>query len=224
MGKQGKDFQSAKDEMFKFLSNTKGEIFDICAAVYQMILLSKEQERMFRCFLEEGPDIESIHSIEVKAYFTASKIQMLKRSCEHMVEGILNKLLLDNLCEEDFYNKLWDSVQYNPIFSTEEEKIYALYSIYSDPCIPYFQLEKGIKMTNEDFDEFTQSINGDIKKAVYILNAKLDQKTEVASLLMNLLNSYDSIEKQAVLLAHILFAKKNIDISEALIEKIMLRQ
>lgn len=224
MGTERKISQKSKNDMFELLSNAKGEIFDICAEIYHRILLSKEQEQMFRAFLEKGPDIESNNSKDVDAYFTASKIQTLKRSCEDLVEGILNKLMLLNLSEEDFYNKLWSSVQNDSIFSTEEEKIYALYSIYCDRCIPYFQLENGIKMSNEDFAAIREELNEDIKKAVYILNSKLDQKTEVASLIIKLLNSYDSIEKQSVLLANILYAKKEIEISEAIIKKIMTRQ
>jgi len=209
-------------ELRGFLSTVKGESFDICAASFKIIMNSENPESTFRYFLEMGVAIESNESVEVEAYFTASSLQRLTHSCEDLVDGVLNKLTSANYTEDDFYSRLWSAILNDDIFSTEEEKIYALYSIYSDRRIPYYQLESGIKMLNENFAAITESIFEDIKKAIYILNTRFEQRTEEASLLMNLLNSHASIEEQTVLLANILsIAKKSSIPSKILARKLL---
>lgn len=207
-------------EMSKFLSTVKGESFDICAAIFKMILSSENPETMLSYFLFNGKNIKSSEAEDVAAYFTALQIQHLKRNCEGMVDGILNKLVCTNLTENEFYTKLWLCIQNDSMFAAEAEKIYALYSIYSDPRLPYFQLDSGLKMSNEQFASTTNDIFDDIKKAIFILNAKLEQRTEVASLLMQILKSYDSIEKQSVMLAQILtINRRNNTIAQSTLKK-----
>ncbi len=217
--------ESNRNAILKLLNTSKGEAFDICAAAFHIICSSESQETTFRYFLEEGINAKSDESVEVDAYFTSSSIQKLKDNCEDLVDGILNKLVRANLGESEFYRKLWLLIQNNDIFSTIDEKIYALYSVYSDCRIPYFKLDVGMEMSDEEFANISKSIQDDIKKAIYIFNLGLEQKTEVAYHLMNLLNSYKSIREQSVLLIHILkIAEQSTDLYRVMIEKILSKQ
>ena len=91
--------------------------------------------------------------------------------------GILNSALNKNCSEDAFYELLWNSIaNHNPLLPGEDDVIYAIYLIWQDGRIPYFQLEEGLKMTNERFAEVIRKNKSLIKKANFIIRSSLEQK------------------------------------------------
>lgn len=75
-----------------------------------------------------------------------------------------------------------------------------------DGRIPYFKLENGIKMSNDEFREISIQREKEIKKAIFILNSDFSQKTERCSLINKILDASESEEEKAVILAQVLNA------------------
>lgn len=83
----------------------------------------------------------------------------------------MTNLLEKRMTPENFYGELWKkAISKNSILELEKERIYALYRIWIDGRISYFQLEDGLKMTNEKYREVIE------KNRVQIREAFLDKK------------------------------------------------
>lgn len=195
------------DQLNDFMSKVKGERADITARVYFMIKEAEDAGAALQYFLENADEIESSRAEEVEKYFLPVQVGDLREKCEELVKGILGKLVKENMKEDEFYRQLWKKgIEENAFLEKEEEKIYALYCFWMDDRIPYFQLETGMKMTNEEFREITSQRQQEIKKAIFILSTDFSQRTERCSLLNRILESAESEEERAVILAQILNA------------------
>ena len=121
-----------------------------------------------------------------------------------MIDGALEALLRENLFCHEFYVKLWEFIEQNTLLIEKKQKAFALYYIWIDARIPYFELEQGIKMDNEVYREKIERIDPLIKKARFILYAPMSQKTERASLILKLLDELHDEEGKAVLMAQVI--------------------
>lgn len=175
---------------------------DITAAVYKEIKSEKDSVRAFQYFLQNADDITSVEEQEIPPRYTATEIQKLRNNCASCVIGILNSALNKNCSEDDFYELLWHSIaDCNPLLPEEDDVIYAIYMIWQDGRIPYFQLGEGLKMTNERFAEITRKNKVLIKKANFIIRSSLEQRTEVSGLLLKILSECETQEDAVVVLA-----------------------
>lgn len=161
--------------------------------------------RAFQFFLQNADDIISTKEQEIEPRYTAAEIQKLKYRCTSCVNGILDSALRRNVSEDEFYDLLWNSIADHKLLLPEEDDvIFAIYLIWQDGRIPYFQLDEGIRMTNESFFEATRKNVSILKKAAFILRSSLEQRTEVSALLLKLLSECETEEDKAVVLAQIL--------------------
>lgn len=190
---------------------------DITAAVYKEIQSEKDSERAFQYFLQNADDITSTEEQEIPPRYTATEIQKLRNNCASCVIGILNSALNRNCSEDDFYKLLWHSItDHNPLLPEEDDIIYAIYIIWQDGRIPYFQLEKGLKMTNEQFIEVTRKNKLLIKKSNFIIRSALEQRTEVSELLLKVLSECETQEDAIVVLAQALARLEQKTISQVI--------
>lgn len=197
--------QSFEEWLNDILSRIKGEKLDIVAAVYKEILAEKDPVRAFQYFLQNADDIESTEEQEIAPRYTAAEIQKMKFNCSSCVKGILETALRKNCSENAFYELLWHSItDHNPLLPEENDIIFAICTIWRDGRIPYFQLEEGLKMTNERFKEISQKNLSLLKKTSFIIRSSLEQRTEVSSLLLKILSECETEEERAVMMAQIL--------------------
>lgn len=124
---------------------------------------------------------------------------------EDLIDGLLNKLVSRHYEKEKFYNDLWDSVVGSDLlFDEKQTKIYALGRIWSDPRIPYFQVEAGIKMSNEEFIGIIEKKKELLQEASFILSCKYEQRTEASSVLLGVLDRCENDKEKAVVMAKII--------------------
>lgn len=201
------DYESKLKEL---LEHAKGKKKDVAAKVYEIILESDDQVELFEWFLKNVGDINSTQECEIEPQISEEDFKKLSQSCNTMVAGLLENLLSENLPEEEFYKSLWERVfQSDTILQKKEQKIYALFRIWNDPRIPYFEMESGLKMDNDIFKHIVESKKQEIKKARFILNSVFEQRTEYSSLLLKLLDEECQNEERAVVLAIILALVEN---------------
>ena len=194
-----------KKQIMHDLKVYRGEQLDVCYQIYKVIVstLGKEAEAL-RFFLENSELIEPSNEERVKAIFSKEESLELEEMYVQMINGMLAALLTKNLSVNEFYEELWGAIVDNPILKEEKVKVFALYYIWIDMRIPYFQLDKGIKMSNEEFADITRQRLDDIKKMRFIMTAPLEQKTERASLLLNMLDTVKEKKEKTVLMVHML--------------------
>lgn len=121
-----------------------------------------------------------------------------------LLDTTLKKAYLTSMGKEEFYRVLWESIAGTDFLSGVEEKAFALFFIAIDQRVPYFQLEPGLTMTNNDFRKY-QIENWDvIRKMSFIIQQKFSQRTEESSLLLNELDGLKDQNARAVVLAIVL--------------------
>lgn len=172
------------------LGRIRGEKIDIAVLVYDRIRNEEEPSAAFQYFLENADEIISTEAEEAEQIFTATEVQQLRKKCDPLIEGILNRFLTENNSEREFYNRLWtDGIYGNAALQNDKEKLYALYKIWQDGRIPYFQLDAGLSMTNEQFGDCCNRNRQLIKKAFFIINSAFSQRSQQSDLLLRVLNS-----------------------------------
>lgn len=194
--------KSAIEEALRVL---EGEQIDICYHIYKLIssVEGKEPE-LLRFFYENSEMIESSDEERVEVMFSEGERRSLEECYGKMVNGLLEATLRKKLPVEEFYQALWKAIAENPVLEDEKEKVFAVYYIWIDVRIPYFELEQGIKMSNADFMEITKKRLEDIKRIRFIMTAPLEQKTERASLLLKMLEGVPDEKERTVLMAQIM--------------------
>lgn len=210
------------DYLSKVTNDSEQDRINICAWIYSKITTEDvDSVDLFRFFLENADDIESDASAKANDIFSEADVKEYTKKYGSLTDAVFEKILAENHPETQFYKKLWESINESVIFDTEKARIFALYYIWIDIRIPYYQLGNGMSMTNQKFSEITNSIKGDIKKARFILRTNIfDKRSNRSSILLELIEKQPSVEERTVLLAHIIsFSKPTIN--EALIREII---
>lgn len=199
------DEQSFSEWLTCILSRIKGARLDITAFVYEQIVKDENPLSAFQFFLENADDITSTEEVEISRRYTDEDIWNLQKKCSAFVAGILNGALERNCTEEEFYSLLWHSItNHNPMLPETDDVIFAIYLIWQDGRIPYFQLKDGIKMTNDEFQEISRQNIALIRKAFFVIHSTFEQRTELCTLLLEVLSDCETEEDKVVVLAQIL--------------------
>ena len=209
-------------EIKEYLSHvkidSKEERLNLCSWVYKKVKDSINPEHSFHFFLANVDSIDSDDSMTVVEEYSSADLKALKEEFGNLTDAIFEKILKENLEEDAFYSKLWTSITKNPMLDSEASKVFAIYYILIDARIPYYKLSDGMSMPNPKFAEISKQIEKDIEKARFILRTnRFEQRTNRASVMLELIDSYKDDEKRVVLMAHILsLSSKPTDMSRLL--------
>ncbi len=197
--------ESFEEWLRDVLGKIRGEKIDVATLVYERIQKEDNQQAAFQYFLENADEIVSTEEEEIEEVFDESDVQRLQKKCGSLIEGVLENLLSENAPEQEFYNRLWwDGICKNALLQDKKEKIYALYRIWQDSRIPYFQLNEGMTMSNEAFMDYCNKNKHLIKKAFFIINSSFSQYSEQSDLLLRVMSECETDKDKVVVMAQIL--------------------
>ena len=206
----------------KVRNKTKTDRINICAWLFPKLCVeSAIAPKVLQYFFESSEIIESSNNIIVDRRISESDAKELKRRYGDLVNALLEEMLSQNLSVTAFYQKLWHVITSSPSFNgNDNAKIFAVYYIWVDDRIPYFQLESGLQMSNQEFLEISKSLHSKIQKARFILRTNyFSQRSARASVLLDLIESTKDKKEKTILMAHILSFAEPIAIrSEAMKE------
>jgi len=121
-----------------------------------------------------------------------------------LIKGLLHALLIDNLPEDVFYQAVWDRIQKEDLLAEKDGLSVLLYVLMTSLYIPYFQLPEGIKMEDSEYRGLSEKHSQEIRRILFALVAPLAQKTERASILLNLLQNCADEKERAVMMSFII--------------------
>lgn len=197
-------------ELKVFLSQVrkteKIDKINICLYLYRLLnRKSFSSANLLRFFYENSDNIKSSEEKVATTEISEEIYKKLHKQYAEVVDALFEQILSKNLPEDQFYSKVWDVIDQSPSFEDEYAKAFALYYIWIDVRIPYFQLDDGLSMPDDEFRTLTESLMPSIQKARFIMCTTLfEQRTSRASVLLDLLNSIPNKKEQVVLMAHIL--------------------
>ena len=122
-----------------------------------------------------------------------------------VVNNVISNLVERKVTEDDFYINLLNRLLDHGFLQNELRQAIFLQCVWLDNRIPYYQLGEGRHIgNNEEFKRIYKEIEPSLNKGRYIINAKLQYKTQWASLLMEIADSLDTDEQRMVFWASII--------------------
>lgn len=173
--------------------------------VYHKIVQSASPLESFIYFARNKDKIENGSNTQLQIEDDDLKISLYV-PCNNMMEGIVGMLICRNSEEVDFYTQLWEKLQDDKIFETEEEKIYAFINIWVNEKIPYYHLDMSTRVYLSD-EEYTQTVlekKDLLERLRFIMALDLDQRTEQSGLIVGLLDQCQYLQEKAVVLAQVM--------------------
>lgn len=197
--------EDAKEKIADILKKASGERLNLACKIYNVIAAcSGHEKEALEYFFSYPENIEPGGKEEAEAEFTAEEKDRYVASYGKLIDGSLEALLRENLPAPEFYGRLWNVIQNNTILVSEKQKAFALYYIWIDARIPYFELEEGLTMSNKEYRDYIMQYEEILKKARFILFTPTNQKTQRASRVVTLLEEMPDDRAKAVLMAQIL--------------------
>lgn len=199
-----------KIDVIKFLKSVVGEDIDICYSFLQKIweLSFEEQVQNVHLFYELYGTVESNKTNHVESVISRERLNELKSQYGEYVNNLLKTLLrkayLNGWDKNQFYSALWRSLTQGDMLASTDEWAFGLYYTLIDRRIPYFQLEVGTKMGQEEFEELLEANKDLIQKNKFVLVFPFEQKTEEASIILNDLEKLEDSKAKVVVLSMIL--------------------
>lgn len=209
-------------ERLDYLVSHASHDINLCAAACSVISEAPyaEQPQLLKRFLVGYDESISDRKMELPVFVRDDEKIHLMSCYGKMVDTFLLDLQKKSLPEMQFYCELWKYIQHSPKLDTNKARIFALYDVAIDKSIPYHYIDRRGMLSMEN-DEF-RSINHDIGDEVFemlehILVAPFDQRTQQASLIVKMLDSYSDYKYKTVFLTHLIgfFEKKIIDMQLA---------
>lgn len=212
-------FEHAKQEILNILKTAAGELLDIAYYIYELIAsVPGKEPQLLRFVFEESEQIESSEEQHLQKVFTEEEKYSYKNTYGKIVDGTLEVLLKKGLSKEQFYEELWKGIDANPLLENTKEKAFVFFYIWIDDKVPYFELEPGMRMSNDDYAKITEDIFEKIIKARFILSVPTEQKTECASRLVQMLGELKNEREKTVLMAQILDLNDQVHVLSRLIK------
>lgn len=191
-----------------FLSsaNYENNLGDFCAEYYYSYIKNflKTEDGLNNFISLLKWTIQSDETLEVGHYFEDEDYDEKIKIYSPILEPLIDKMVRENICEEDFYFRLWKVMLDESFFAEDIDKICVLMILISDPRIPYFELGPAMQMDNSKYREISNTISDEIAKSLFVVSRGYSQNTEVASQLYEVLERISDKERKIVLLANII--------------------
>ena len=206
-----------KEDVLKIIiEENKDKFWDLSAKIIDYIYSEAEdmQQRAFTDLLV-NVDIREFDLPEIDEKLTLSNEQYkVFLDVSKTAERILQNLINANITESEFYEKLWIKFNDKDLFTSSDDRIALLLSLWLDVRIPYFQLHEGCSMEDDEYRKYIDEISLELKKASFIVYKNMKQKTQRVSLLMELAESISDKNKRTVFWSYVisLISKKEAEL------------
>ena len=200
-----------QNEYLALLRTAKGELVDLSFELFQIIATEeseKEKVEAFQFICEYLVVGDSDESVEISKHYTEDEFREFKSSIGIFVDSVLKfvsqKAYRDHFAPIDFYELLWNMVFLDGSLKSEKENGFALYWIFVDRYIPYVLMEDKINICSEKVNDFIDANPILAHRIRYIARFPFGKRTKRSALILQELESLDSIEEKSILLAYAL--------------------
>ncbi len=212
------EIEEIKAKIYGAFSTSSQIDINFALQILELILeQNKEiQSKLVQYVCELWATVKSSKEIDVPEKISKAKYEKMKSLYGETVNAALlaytRKGLLEGWDREQFYSHLWEFISTNIMWSSIEEKAFALYYIVIDARTPYYNVGIGLKMSGDDYAKLQDEIFEAVREFRFIIALDFSQRTEEASLVLNVINRMNTEEQKIVLLSRIIaFYKDRID-------------
>lgn len=115
-----------------------------------------------------------------------------------LVNNLISNQIEKRVTEETFYAELWKRLWDDIVLPTHEDRMIFFQILWLDTRIPYFQIDKGLILSEDDFQKVVEKIRPALQKGEFILNANVKYKSQRGSLLLEIADSLDKDVERSV--------------------------
>lgn len=174
--------KKAEDKLTKLLEAAKGNSTDIYYTVYEDFIKNGEQpwhnlQKIIEYAYDVGTDDKNSKRIDNK------KINDIVKKHGYFLSELVRYFIVENVSEEDFYKKIYNTVFISDIFPKEDDVRVVLLQLLAKniPGLPYFPLSNVMKMDDNEFREASKKMLPQLRKGMSVLNRGLETNTETIS-------------------------------------------
>lgn len=192
-----------KQDLYELIKHFDGKVYDLC---YKIINESDDLEKDFQYLCENLLELPQEKEVTIKTYISEEEYEFIRKIYDGRIDGILseiiNKVNYGILKQDQFYSELYQKLTQN--FTNKKELAVAFERVVADTRIPFIYLGKPLSMKQKDYAEGIKRNEENIKKIIYILKTNYSQKTEEASMVLNLLESIEDYTDRVIVMAQII--------------------
>lgn len=179
-------------------------IWDTCSSIWEFISEKpeNEQELYFSLFLSQL-DFEDIEIKDYKEYLDGA-LSNITPDIDRLEKRIVSNMVQQNIPEDRFYQNLWYKICDTTLLLEQSAQIAFLARLWLDLRVPYYQIDEGCTMENEEFSSIRKKISPLLKKAYFILAIPFRQRTQRASLLISLADEIENEREKVVFWANVI--------------------
>lgn len=159
--------------------------------------------------LENGNGADSNYELLNNSFpvqVTPSDISTCRAKFGRMVTGIIDLYSNEGYSAEKYYATLWQVLDTMLSPYTDIEKGICLYIVTGDKRTPYWAMQPGLRMSDEDYQKVITTIVPAIRKMWFVLGLSNGQRTQTASQLLSVLEELETFEERTVLLSQLIGA------------------
>lgn len=194
-----KIFENKIDDL---LVGKNKDIIEICEEVYSVIDDANMPELMQ--FFVEKIYLNLNERINVLSNEKKEYIQESFQKYGEILNNIILALVRKRCTALEFYKDIWDNFVKLPLLDTLELKGISLLMVCLTPCIPYYAPQNLLSLTEEEYARYRNQIFELIIRSKSVIFQPLEQRSERASALLELLDQCSSKEEKVVLMSYIL--------------------
>lgn len=204
------NFNEAKAKIYGAFSTCAEEGINLALQMIELILEqdTQIQSKLVQYVCELWATVKSSGEIQPPQKINKVDYDKMKSLYGETVNAALvaytNKGLIEGWNREQFYEQYWKFILTNAMWSSNEEKAFALYYTAIDIRTPYYNVGAGKKMSADVYSQIQEEIFEEIREFRFVLALDFKQRTEEASLVLNILNRMDTEDKKVVLLSRII--------------------
>lgn len=201
--------EKTNGEKLKFIISHAAADVNLCAAAYQLIKGSANDERakIFEEFVVGYRSSPTDCSMELPEVINKVEEQSLMKRYRRYVDQKIKELIDENLDEKNFYKKLIEFIVSDEMLQDPKAGAIAIFDCVIDPRFPYHWVDvsKALSMSQEKYLEILHKIGSeDLKQIDRVLKYGFNQKTERAAVLLALIEDREDYEERVVMMTRLL--------------------
>lgn len=198
----------ASEQIRTLISQAKADV-QLAAACFPLIAFApkEEQPHLLKEFLLGYKTLPTTGELKLPKAISDDEEQRGILRYRLFVSLRLQELAKADLDEEEFYAQLWDFLLNSPLFPNAKARIVALFNCALDRRLPYYKLDRdqALSMTDEEYAEACDRIGDDVfARMDYILDTDFDQRTEQASLIMQMMDELPDYDSRCIFMSRII--------------------
>jgi hypothetical protein len=197
-GESGTELESLRTEIDAMMDLAVGDRLNLAYALLRLLLGAEGGIRgeLLKHIAGRWDSISSSEELRLPTVLSQVDLDDLAKQYGKLVDDLLDVFLNANPSVEQLYEQIAGLLA-NPLLPDEPAQAFTLFWILQDRRIPYFQLDKGMRLSGDDWKDLAIKAQEPRRRIQFILASPsaFSQRSEEADLLLKELDKLEGPER-----------------------------